>query len=43
MEQKIVLSSEAVKTDNNTPSNFTVRFEHPLILDKKQIVRCRFG
>ena len=36
MEQKIVLSSEAGKTDNNVPSNFTVRFERPLILNKNK-------
>ena len=38
MEQKIVLSSEVARAhdENNTPSNFTVRFSRPLVLDKNK-------
>lgn len=36
MEQKIVLSSETVKDGKNTPSDFTIRFERPLVLDKNK-------
>ena len=36
MDQKIVLSSETVKNDKNTPSDFTVRFSRPLVLDKNK-------
>lgn len=36
MEQKIVLSSESVKGTNNSPSDFTVIFDRPLVLDKNK-------
>ena len=38
MNQKIVLSSEAARKNNpkNTPSDFTVRFSRPLVLDKNK-------
>jgi len=36
MEQKIVLSSETVKDNKNTPSDFTIRFSRSLILDKNK-------